>query len=345
MAIPLALGGRLRRGESRGAVLRHVLGRTFALLVMGVFMVNGDAAGPGLLPAPAWNMLMVVALLLAWAAPGRGSPSARLRLLRIVGVALLVALAFVYRGEHAAGWFQMRTSWWGILGLIGWSYLVGAGLYLAFGERPAVLTGFIALLYCLFLADFAGHASWARALAPVLSVGSMVGAHGAIVVSGVVLGLLVVGHRRDGGTPLGLARSAWGYAVGLVVAGLLLHSLHDLHPAFQFSKILATPPWCLVSSGATAAVWALIYVAVDVRGFRRWPGVVSIAGENALLAYLLPVFLLSLFDLSASVSGGFNPYEALGGSVVTGTLRSIAFTWAVVALAGTLRRRGVRVQL
>src|SRR5512146_2932954 len=38
MAIPLALGGRLRRGEGKSSVWRHVLTRTAALLVMGVFM-------------------------------------------------------------------------------------------------------------------------------------------------------------------------------------------------------------------------------------------------------------------------------------------------------------------
>jgi heparan-alpha-glucosaminide N-acetyltransferase len=345
MAIPLALGGRLRRGESRAAALRHVLVRTFALLVMGVFMVNGEAAASGALPAPAWKMLMVVALLLAWAAPGRGARSARMRALRIAGVALLVVLAFVYRGEHSAGWFQMRTSWWGILGLIGWSYLVGAGLYLAVGERPAALTGCIGLLYCLYLADVAGQASWARALAPVIAVGSMVGAHGAIVVSGTVLGILLARHRRDGNRPVGLATSAIVYAAGLAAAGLLLHSLHDLHPAFHFSKILATPPWGLVSSAATAAVWALIYLASDVRGIGKWPRVVTIAGQDALLAYLLPVFLLSLFELGASLAGGFNPYDALGRGLLAGTARSIAFAWAVVALAGWLSRRGVRVQL
>ena len=239
----------------------------------------------------------------------------------------------------------MRTSWWGILGLIGWSYLVGAVLYVILGDRPAVLTGSIGLLYCVFLADVAGHAPWAHALAPILSVGSVIGTHGAIVVSGLVLGVLIVRHRRDRGAPGALATSALGYAAGLAAAGVLLHSLHDLHPAFHFSKILATPPWALVSSAATAAVWTLIYLATDVRGFGRWPRVVTLAGENALLAYLLPVFLLSLFELAASLPGGLNPYEVLGRGLLVGTARSIVFAWVVVALAGTLSRRGVRVQL
>jgi heparan-alpha-glucosaminide N-acetyltransferase len=46
LAIPFALGGRLRRGDA-GGVWRHVLGRTLALLVMGVLMVNAEQPGAG----------------------------------------------------------------------------------------------------------------------------------------------------------------------------------------------------------------------------------------------------------------------------------------------------------
>jgi GH18 family chitinase len=46
MAIPFALGGRLRRGQTRAAVLRHVLTRTLALLVMGVCRAHGHRSRP-----------------------------------------------------------------------------------------------------------------------------------------------------------------------------------------------------------------------------------------------------------------------------------------------------------
>ena len=53
IVVPFALGGRLRRGETRGQVWRHVLMRALALVVMGVLMVNAEHGVSGVLSAPA----------------------------------------------------------------------------------------------------------------------------------------------------------------------------------------------------------------------------------------------------------------------------------------------------
>ena len=349
MAIPLALGGRLLRGEGRGHIARHVLARSFALIVMGVFMVNAEEAGRagGALPPPVWNLLATLGLLLVWQALPK-EPRARRRqeVLRALGAVGLVALALVYRnGERAGEWFQFHHSWWGILGLIGWSYMVGAAAYLLLGENLAGLTGLVAVLYCVYLADAAGHAPFLRAVAPFVSVGSMLGSHGAIVVSGVILGVMVARRPERTAEKATLARTAFAYSLAMVGAGVLLHTLHDLDSAFHFSKILATPSWCLVSSGATAAAWSVVYVVTDVWGFSAWPKAVFIAGENALLAYLVAPFLLSLFDLLAMLRGGFDFYQALAEPFLVGTVRSLVFAWLVVRLCGLLRRAGVRLQV
>jgi predicted acyltransferase len=136
-----------------------------------------------------------------------------------------------------------------------------------------------------------------------------------------------------------------GYAAGLATAGLFLHTLHELHPAFRVSKIHATVPWGLLCSALTCAAWVLVFVLVDVLGWRRWPRSFSIAGENPLVAYLMAPFLLSLFALSAPLFGGTNYYEVLGGTTGIGLVRSAVFAWLVVRLSGFLRSKGVRVQL
>ena len=345
LAIPFALGGRLRRGDTSG-VWRHIAGRTLALLVMGVLMVNAEQPGAGgPISSDLWNALTSVGVVLVWLAPPRDGP-ARWRLwLRIAGAGLLVALVFLYRSRDATGLIQIRPHWWGILGLIGWAYLIAASVYVLARERPAVLLGGVALLYCLYLAEEAGRAAWLVALPPSFRVGRIMASHSAVALSGTLLGVLLLRHREEGAPARRLVWTALGYAAGLAAAGLLLHELHGLHPAFSINKVLATPAWCLLSSAATTAFWVAIFVLIDVNGWRRWPKALFIAGENALLCYLMAPFLLSLFALSAPLFGGTNLYYKLGENTAIGFVRSAVFAWIVVRLCGLLRRAGVMMKI
>lgn len=346
MAIPFSLGGRLQRGDARPDVWRHVMTRTGVLLVMGVLMVNAEmAVRGGALTSHLWNALMTVGVVLVWNAPERDRGRPWRARLRILGIVLLVALALAYRSTEVSGPIQLRPHWWGILGLIGWSYLVSASIYLLAGERTAALLGFVPLLYCLYLADEAGQVGWLGALRPFLNVGRALGSHAAVALSGTVLGVMLIRHQREGGLGRRLAWQSLGYGVGLAVAGLLLHALHGLDPAFRISKMLATAPWCLLSSALTCFAWVGLFVLVDLRGWRRWPRAVSIAGENPLVAYFMAPFLLSLFALTAPLLGGTNPYEALGASTWIGLVRSALFAWIVVRLCGWFRFHGIRLQL
>jgi heparan-alpha-glucosaminide N-acetyltransferase len=342
MAIPLALGARLSRGDSRAAVWRHVLGRTAILLVLGVLMINAEHASVhAILPPALWNLLMTAAVVLVFAAPEPEEARPRWRL---VGLVLLVALVLVYRADGVSGWIQIRPYWWGILGLIGWAYLVAAAVYLLAGDRPAILVSVVASLYLLALADEANAIGLLRAIRPFVFVGRMVGAHGALVLSGAILGLALRRHRDEGRPAARFVIPALGFALACAVAGGLVHALHDVHPAFEISKIRATAAWCLLSAAWTVLAWTAIYASADVAGHRRWPRAIAMAGENALVIYLLAPFLLSLFELIASAVGS-NPYEALGASLGPGLVRSVVFAWAVVRLSGWMRARGLRLQM
>ena len=79
-----------------------------------------------------------------------------------IGAIGLVALLAIYRREPVQtevmflgavdDWTWLRTSWWGILGLIGWAYLVAAVLYLLIGWRREWLvaaTGLLMLMYVI----------------------------------------------------------------------------------------------------------------------------------------------------------------------------------------------------
>jgi hypothetical protein len=304
-------------------------------------MINAEHASASAVAAPAlWNLLMTGAVVLVFAGPAE---EARPRW-RLVGLALLVALVLVYRADGVSGWIQIRPYWWGILGLIGWAYLVAAAAYLLARDRPAILVSVAAFLYLLALADEANAIGVLRAIRPFVFVGRMLGAHGALVLSGAIFGLALRRHRDEGRPAARFVIPALGFGLACAVAGGLVHALHDVHPAFEVSKIRATAAWCLLSAAWTVLAWTASYASADVAGHRRWPRAIAMAGENALVIYLLAPFLLSLFELIAGAIGA-NPYEALGASLAAGVVRSVVFAWAVVRLSGWMRARGLRLQM
>ncbi len=343
IAVPFALGGRLRRGQSRAEVWRHVVGRSLALVVMGVLMVNAEHGVSGILSRPAWNVLVTFGVLLTWGVPDEGWGRVRKPWLRGMGVALLVLLVLAYRNPELTGWIHIRPYWWGILGLIGWAYLGIATVYLLGGDRPAILAGTVGLFYCVELASAAGHFTWLGALRPL--VGPVIGTHGALVAAGALLGVLLRDHLKEGGSGWRFASKVLGYAAALGLAGVLLRSLSGVHPAFIVSKNHATVPWGLLSSFWTVAAWVAIFVLADLLDGKRWPRSFAIAGENPLVAYLMAPFLVSVFALTAPLLGGTNFYEALGATTGVGLVRSAVFAWAVVRLSGWMRSKGVRIQL
>jgi heparan-alpha-glucosaminide N-acetyltransferase len=341
MSIPLALGARLRAGESRGRVVRHILLRSASLIVIGVLMVNAeDGNAPGTLSPDGWNALMTGAVLLVWQAPTERFRRWR-PLMIAVGVASLVALAFLFRSTDAAGIVQLRPQWWGILGLIGWSYLVASLVYVVVGDRPVILVAAMFVLYGLFFADAFGFIG----RIPYLRIGSTLGSHAALVVSGAVVTALLTRYRDRGGARAAFGWYAIGYGALLIATGWVVHQFRGVDPAFWISKVRATPAWCLISGGITGTAWAMLYELVDVKGWRRWPAAVTTAGQAALFVYLLAPLLLSVFAMSAALTGGVNVYGVLGDRLAIGTIRSALFAWLVVWLCGRMRARGVQPKL
>jgi heparan-alpha-glucosaminide N-acetyltransferase len=347
MSIPFAIGRRLDRGDSKRETWKHILTRTFSLLVAGVFMVNAETiADKGILHPALWSLLMYVGIILVWnlwkSKPG--SKPSWIPAVRFSGVVLLLILVFLYRGNDVTGLIQMRPQWWGIIGLIGWAYLVACTLYMLFRRQPVAMTGAVAILYLVFFADQAGFFSFLGAFRQWVSIGSMWGSHAAIVVSGAILGMILVPGSAVQ-TPGARIRWAVLYGLGLAAAGHLLHSLAHIDRMFIINKILASPPWCLWSSAITVWVWAVVYWLVDIKGWKRWGVLVEPAGQNALLAYILAPVIDCFIVLACAVLGIKNFYYELGGDFRIGFWRAFIFAFAVTWLAGGLRRIGIQLKL
>jgi heparan-alpha-glucosaminide N-acetyltransferase len=334
-AIPLALDRRLALEDGQKGLWRHVLGRTLGLVAIGLLMASADAMGEdGRLSPALWSLLLYLGVFLTWNA-GAGQ---RARVLRLVGLALLVLLMPLYRGEGPASFIELRPTWWGILGLIGWAYLVACAVYVAVGRSLTGLVAAIPLLYCLYIADAAGaFGGWSW-----LAIGSTLGSHAAVVVTGAAFGV-VLGIRSSPAAQW--ARVAWCFAAAaaLAVAAELLHAARGIDRMFIINKILATPPWCLWSSALTLGLWLVLYLLVDVR--QGSADFLETAGQNALTAYLLAPVLESVFALSARWTGLPNLHETLGVHFASGLFRSAGMAVLVAWLAAVMRRRGLWLAL
>src|SRR5580700_561755 len=204
MSIPSALGGRLQAGEPMWKTLLHVVARTLALLLIGILMVNDESPGPDMagLSPNLWAVLMFCSAILAFCSispPARTEPSPETirrwqwvsRVLRLAGFAGLLVLAFMFRGDKgqriiSLSPFVVHTSWFGILGLIAWAYLVGSVVYLAFRANSVALLGCMVLLLALYPADRSGafDGFW---LGRYVGIGETLGAQPSITVAGLLL--------------------------------------------------------------------------------------------------------------------------------------------------------------
>ena len=321
MSIPLAVRARTARGEAPVKLTLHALLRVATLLVLGLFMVNMEQRDHATWRAGLFPTLVYAVAILAcvrW-------PRMNL-VLRGIGALGLAALAWAYHPAKG-GW---EHSWWGILGLIGWAYLVGFMVYLITGDRPAVLAGAVALLYALFMADRGGlFDDWA--LADFVSIGEALGTHTAITVGGILLTVIV---QQQGTTARQRLLTALALGGAFALAAILLRR------PWGINKNNATPAWGLWASAVTCWLWALFHVINDVRGWTLGWGFMRDLGRNALLAYLIAPLFASLLELT-----GINAYGDLGDKTVVGIIRSLALATVIMVIAALLYRRGVRTQI
>jgi predicted acyltransferase len=333
MAIPLSLRGRIARGEPAWRLALHVLTRALSLLLVGILMVNmpADAAAVGW-PGHLWEVLTFTAVLLAFHAVPRPTPLARRASLavRVTGFAAIAYLAWVYRG---AGGHWLRPSWYGILGLIGWAYLIATACYLPLRHRRAAMLATVALLIYVWILDHDGALAGWRSLD--WFNGGTFGSLPAITLAGAALATTFVG-------PTAMARPAWRFAfTGFLVTASAAAAVL-LRPAYQINKNAATPSWCLWAVAITAALWAVFHASLDLRPrVPRWAGPLAHAGGNALLAYVLAAWVYHLLALT-----GASFYDRLGsGDLATGIARSLAFAVLLLTTVAILNRARVHLKV
>ena len=323
------------KGMSKSSVLWHILSRSFALLVMGIYTVNYEEYYTGQAPIGkfAWLLLATIAWFFIWFNYPANWPAVRKWAFRFVGILVLVVLAWIYKGGTPEHPTWMRTHWYGILGLIGWAYLCGAVLYLYIGDRLLPLT--IAVLFFLGL-SIADSSGW---LGKVLAYREWMwftdsGGLVAFTMAGV---LTAVFYSRWTGQGRGAQSLLWITLVApvLLVAGFLLRPLGGI------AKLGDTPSWILICTAISLVVFALLAYIVDLRGRQKWFAIIRPAGTSTLMCYLLTYIhfaILNMLPTNWRVPAGLRSDDI-------GLLKSVIFTLLIILLTGWLEKRKFRLSV
>jgi heparan-alpha-glucosaminide N-acetyltransferase len=330
LSIPFSLYNRQANGDSSWQQVQHIMIRTFALLVMGVFLVNGEdineiASG---VPRHGYNTLCCLSFILIWNAYPKTANKNGTIAAKGVGMLILITLAFIYRGGEPLGNFSPK--WWGILGLIGWAY-GASGLVTVFARNNflVILLGWA--FFCLLsIASHAGLLPQGRIFSffhPIFN-GTLV----ALTIGG-VLTSFIFRHYTDRHDPKKLMAVLLLFSLALTGFSLVTRSFWGL------SKLGATPAWLFLCSALTILAFAFLYWLIEWKGKANWFEPFKPAGTDTLLCYLIPYFSYAL----VSLAGIRWPDLMLTGG--TGLLKSFLFALLCVWIAGRANKSGVRLKL
>ncbi|MEN8226858.1 MAG: DUF5009 domain-containing protein [Bacteroidota bacterium] len=328
LSIPHAIRSRFNKGERKVQVLRHIIERSLALLIMGVFMVNLENidAGKLLFSKYIWQILMTLAFFLIWNVYrdkvfGKIPP----QVMKITGWMILIFLAAVYVGPGEGSYHWMQLHWWGILGLIGWGYLLSALVYLGLGNRPGWIALICAMLFLMNVNEFTTPFNFSFKL--VVSASNY-----ASVMCGVLATSIMIRLREKEGIQY-LVPALLGLATILMLFGYMTR------PAWGISKIMATPSWTAICAGITSLSFAVLYLLSDKLGITRWADLIAPAGYSTLTCYLVPYYVYAL----VAMTGLALPEILTTGGV--GIVKSILFSILIVQLTGVLGKINIRLKI
>lgn len=316
IAIPYAIHNRKRQGDSTLKILEHIFWRTLALVIMGIFSVNTGHLDPietGLTSAN-FKLLMILAFFLIWCDyPKTEDWKEQLfKSFKIIGIVILLYLYIIYEGINGE---DFSTRWWGILGLIGWTYVLSAALYIITRDNIAYNTIALILLITLSILSAFGVFSDVPFIEQIPSQASLY----AFGLAGVWSGVFLRKHKTSDNSRT--------YFITMISIGLIsLLAAIICHQFWIISKIQATPTWFFYCCAIVFPLFALIYWITDIKGKSTWFKSLKPAGTATLTCYLIPYIWYSM----QSIIGLKYPSWMTYGFV--GILKSLVFSFIIIGI-------------
>ena len=334
LSIPFAFESRLLKGENNVTIGKHILLRTIALLVMGLFHMNMEMYNhqSSYISKPIFVIISTFAFFMIWNDHSRlkGKNGFFYKLLPFLGVTILIIMFFIYRGQDYDGnAIGFRIHWWGILGLIGWVYSITAGTYFVFKKSIFALS--IAFFISMIL-NFMDSSDISYAIFSWQKANWIPGSGGlqALSFGGIITSLCLKRYKND-------IRILYGF---LSFAGLLSLLLGlFLRKYFIISKIAGTPSWILISMSTAIFLFIFFHWVVDLKKQLSWYEPISIAGTATLTCYLIPYFYYSVRTLT-----GFQLPMFLTTGII-GLFKSILYSFLIIIFARIASKSFIRLKI
>jgi heparan-alpha-glucosaminide N-acetyltransferase len=332
LSIPYAIRNRLRKGDSTGKIALHIFFRSFALIVMGFFHVNFENINPELLPValPVYEIIMTIAFFLIWNVYPEDAKIGKVstKWFQLIGVIILIILAVIYRGGNVANPVWMQPYWWGILGLIGWSYLVSALIYLI--TRNKFWLFVVALLFFSYLnfQEFSPLFDQLPKIRLIISASNY-----SLVLCGVFASAIYLKLA-------GKQNTEWKYlGLLLFLAIVFIGYGFEVRPLGGISKIKATPSWTAICAGISFAVYAFLFFLADKYKLTKWAGIIAPAGRSTLTCYLVPYLVYPVMSIVNW------KWPEIMTSGYTGLLKSLIFALVIIWITGLLEKIHIRLKI
>ena len=358
MSIPFAIERRYSKGASVESTIGHILLRTFALLLMGAFISNTInftqieglslfspyslyRIGNSQYSMGVYFILMFVGFILVWNqyAPTDDKNLKRLfTVLKFAGMGILLFLAITFRSVNGN---VFVACWGGILGIIGWTYLLCSFIYIFSRHRLKylILVWLVFITICILGTNmneiWGGQAILSlpkpniyNEFLGILRVGN--GAYIAFTMGGIILSTLCVkyanmAHRKK--------------IIFAVISFTVFFLLGVLARKFWIlSKLGCTPTWVFHVTATAIAAYAIIYWLVE-NGKGSWFNIIKPAGTATLTCYCISHVAYGL----AMITGIVLPDRFAYGWI--GILNCLCFSFVIIGVTQLLGKLNIKLKI
>jgi heparan-alpha-glucosaminide N-acetyltransferase len=329
MTIPYAISKRINNGLQQIDIIKQIIARTIIYLLIGVLMVNAVRVEPVMtgIGKNLWSLLMFTAVFLVWNKYRENdSKFFTISGLRLIGLAVLVFLVFKFRSDSPENNGSLVTGWWGIIGLIGWGFLVGSMTYMAVRNSIFISILIWVAFLSLHILTNLNMLGFLNPVKPYLGV-IFNGYIPCIVISGVIVSMLI---RRFP------AEDSGKLMIVITGSGLLMISVE-----FVLKRTGVFADHLLMFLGASLLLFALLFFIVEIKKIRKWSSFLRPAWENPVTAYIILFFLYSMFAFAnlrvMFYKDSENPFIMFVGSAV--------LTAIVILITSFLKRLNIRLKI